>query len=122
MRWLGRGEMQGQEGDAEEGQKNHVPLFCVLTVPALLRPALSWPWPPGTPKVNHLPSCAFSRTGEMKVDLDSGSCLWTPTAPQMPSSTLLSLPRFVPVDIPGTVLEWVCWHLPNIYLTDCEYD
>lgn len=59
--------------------------------------------------------------GAMKVDVDPSSCLWTLTAPQMPSSALLSLPSFVSVDIPGTVLEWVCWHLPNVYLTYCEY-
>lgn len=45
-------------------------------------------------------------------------------APQMPSSALLSLslPSPVSVDIPGTIPEWVCWHLPNVYLTHCEYD
>lgn len=53
---------------------------------------------------------------------DLSSCLWTPTAPQMPSAALLSLPSSVSVDIPGTVPEWVCWHLPNVYLTYREYD
>lgn len=61
------------------------------------------------------------RMGGMNMDVHPRSCPWPPWAPQVPSCTPL-LPSSVSIDIPGTVPEWLWWHLPNILFTHGEYD
>ena len=63
------------------------------TVPALLHPAPSWPWPLGTPKVRGLACCAPMRKNEW----DEGGCL--PQRLPLPSHSS-KMPSFTPFPFP----------------------
>lgn len=44
--------------------------------------------------------------------------------PQLPNALIhpSPIPSSLSVDIPGTVPEWLWWHLPNVLFTHGEYD
>lgn len=57
--------------------------------------------------------------GRVKMDIYPAPVLGLS---QLSLSAPLPLSSSVSIDIPGTVPEWVCWHLLDVHFTHCEYD